>query len=259
MHPFSLENLSSHRASSCSTTSPSLLVESITGWRIFDLGIRTPFQTCRAWNDIRVMGAAIAGYSNTSIGTAVDYAAIQVFDHKFFSKLTKEASEINGCFSSRVRHLLDLHVASGMQGYLFHLRHCFKNDQQAMVLEGWILGEYVTMNAITIKKILKKYDKVHCSENGRNFKSRLREEHIELLQSLLLIELATFYLSFNGKKGEFNEFSCDFDATRPVMTLRLLHSIKLEYDLTCVVCRDVVFNSYAMSCSHFFCKSCACL
>ncbi|XP_041022942.1 probable E3 ubiquitin-protein ligase BAH1-like isoform X1 [Juglans microcarpa x Juglans regia] len=218
----------------------------------------------------------------------------QLCDQKFFSELTKEASEINGCFSSRVRHLLDLHVASGMQGYLLRLRRYFKNDQQAMVLEGRMLVEYVTMNAIAIRKILKKYDKVHCSENGRNFKSKLRAEHIELLQSPLLIELAAFYLSFNGeKKGEFNEFSsqfsCDFDATPPVMKLRLPHSIKLEYDLTCAVClvrtffsiafwgnifcfcphsliyvylimpsQDVVFNSYALSCGHLFCKSCAC-
>ncbi|XP_041022943.1 probable E3 ubiquitin-protein ligase BAH1-like isoform X2 [Juglans microcarpa x Juglans regia] len=187
----------------------------------------------------------------------------QLCDQKFFSELTKEASEINGCFSSRVRHLLDLHVASGMQGYLLRLRRYFKNDQQAMVLEGRMLVEYVTMNAIAIRKILKKYDKVHCSENGRNFKSKLRAEHIELLQSPLLIELAAFYLSFNGeKKGEFNEFSsqfsCDFDATPPVMKLRLPHSIKLEYDLTCAVCLDVVFNSYALSCGHLFCKSCAC-
>lgn len=81
-------------------------------------------------------------------------------DQKFFSELTKEASEIAGCFSSRVRHLLHLHVASGMQRYLLHLRQCFKNDQQAMVLEGQMLVEYVAMNAIAIRKILKKYDKV---------------------------------------------------------------------------------------------------
>ncbi|XP_059463368.1 probable E3 ubiquitin-protein ligase BAH1-like isoform X1 [Corylus avellana] len=184
-------------------------------------------------------------------------------DQKFFSELTKEASEIAGCFSSRVRHLLHLHVATGMQRYLLHLRHFFKNDQQAMVLEGQMLVEYVTMNAIAIRKILKKYDKVHCSANGRNFKSKLQAEHIELLQSPWLIELGAFYLNFNGSNdGKLNEFSgqfsCDFDATQPVMTLMLPHSIKLEYDLTCAICLDGVFNPYALSCGHLFCKSCAC-
>nr|POE73127.1 putative e3 ubiquitin-protein ligase bah1-like [Quercus suber] len=42
------------------------------------------------------------------------------------------------------------------------------------------------------------------------------------------------------------------------MTLKLPHLIKLEFDLTCAVCLDTVFNPYALSCGHLFCKSCAC-
>lgn len=72
----------------------------------------------------------------------------------------KEASDIAGCFSSRVRRLLHLHFASGVQRYLSRLRKCFKNDQQAMLEEVRMLIEYVTMNATAIRKILKKYDKV---------------------------------------------------------------------------------------------------
>ncbi|KAK7843621.1 putative e3 ubiquitin-protein ligase bah1-like [Quercus suber] len=67
-----------------------------------------------------------------------------------------EASQIAGCFSSRVRHLLHLHVATGMQRYILSLRHCFKDDQKAMVLEGWMLIVYALMNGIAIRKILKK-------------------------------------------------------------------------------------------------------
>uniref|UniRef100_A0A6N2NKS7 RING-type E3 ubiquitin transferase n=1 Tax=Salix viminalis TaxID=40686 RepID=A0A6N2NKS7_SALVM len=93
----------------------------------------------------------------------------------------REASDIAGCFSSRVRHLLHLHVARECKKN--RLRQCFTNDQQNMVEEGRMLIEYVTMNAIAIRKILKKYDKVHCSINGKNFKSKMRSEHIELLQS----------------------------------------------------------------------------
>lgn len=81
-------------------------------------------------------------------------------DQMFFSELMKEASDIAGCFSSRARHLLHLHVARGMQRYVLRVRQCFKNDQQAMVEEGRMLIEYVTMNATAIRKILKKYDKV---------------------------------------------------------------------------------------------------
>lgn len=83
-----------------------------------------------------------------------------VCDQMFFSELMKEASDIAGCFSSRARHLLHLHVATGMQRYVLRLRQCFRYDQKALVEEGRMLIEYITMNAIAIRKILKKYDKV---------------------------------------------------------------------------------------------------
>ncbi|KAJ6995429.1 hypothetical protein NC653_018023 [Populus alba x Populus x berolinensis] len=184
-------------------------------------------------------------------------------DQIFFSELMREASHIAGCFSSRVRHLLHLHVARGIQRYKLRLRQCFKNDQQTMAEEGRMLIEYVIMNAIAIRKILKKYDKVHCSVNGNNFKSKMQAEHIELLQSPWLIELGAFYLNFDGiDGGEFSEFcsqfSCDLNGTEPVMTLTLPNSMKLEYSLTCAICLETVFNPYALSCGHLFCKLCAC-
>ncbi|GAV91224.1 zf-C3HC4_2 domain-containing protein [Cephalotus follicularis] len=42
------------------------------------------------------------------------------------------------------------------------------------------------------------------------------------------------------------------------MSLMLPSSIKLEYDLTCAICLEAVFNPYALSCGHLFCKLCAC-
>ncbi|PON44930.1 Cdk-activating kinase assembly factor [Parasponia andersonii] len=184
-------------------------------------------------------------------------------DQTFFSELMKEASEIVGCFSSRVRDLLHLHIATGMQRYLLQLRKCFKNDQQSMVEEGKMLIEYATMNAIAIRKILKKYDKVHSSDNGKNFKSKMQSEHIELLQSPWLIELGAFYLNLDASDGGHlselsGHFSCDLSATPPVMTMLLPDSKKLDYDLTCAICLEIVFNPYALGCGHLFCKSCAC-
>ncbi|KAF3442793.1 hypothetical protein FNV43_RR16710 [Rhamnella rubrinervis] len=184
-------------------------------------------------------------------------------DQTFFSELMKEASDIAGCFSSRVRRLLHLHFASGVQRYLLRLRKCFKNDQQAMLEEVRMLIEYVTMNATAIRKILKKYDKVHSSENGKNFKSKMQAKHIELLQSPWLIELGALYLNFGGLNGgQLDELSshfyCHLNARPPVMTLMLQDSIKLDYDLTCAICLETVFNPYALSCGHLYCKSCAC-
>ncbi|XP_011042524.1 PREDICTED: probable E3 ubiquitin-protein ligase BAH1-like [Populus euphratica] len=201
---------------------------------------------------------------NHSLSQVCHCKSCPLCDQMFFSELMREASDIAGCFSSRVRHLLHLHVARGMQRYKLRLRQCFKNDQQIMVEEGRMLIEYVTMNAIAIRKILKKYDKVHSSINGKNFKSKMRSEHMELLQSPWLIELGAFYLNFDGiDGGEFSEFcsrfSCDLRATEPVMTLMLPNYTKLEYGLTCAICLEMVFNPYALSCGHLFCKLCACL
>uniref|UniRef100_A0A8I6Y118 RING-type E3 ubiquitin transferase n=1 Tax=Hordeum vulgare subsp. vulgare TaxID=112509 RepID=A0A8I6Y118_HORVV len=64
-----------------------------------------------------------------------------------------------------------------------------------MVQEGRLLINYVTMNAIAIRKILKKYDKVHGSVSGRDFRSKMQTEHTELLQSPWLIELGAFHLN----------------------------------------------------------------
>lgn len=80
----------------------------------------------------------------------------------FFDELMKEASDIAGCFRARVKHLLHLHIAGGLQRYIVCLCRCFRGDQdQVMIQEGRMLIEYITMNAIAMRKILKKYDKVY--------------------------------------------------------------------------------------------------
>jgi len=72
----------------------------------------------------------------------------------------KEASDVVGYFSSRVKHLLHLHISTGLHRYALRLRQCFKSDRQTLTQEGRILIEYIAMNAIAMRKILKKYDKV---------------------------------------------------------------------------------------------------
>ena len=63
---------------------------------------------------------------------------------------------------------------------------------------------------------------------------------MELLQSPWLMELDVFCLNFKGfKDGNYpSEFSTHFSFNvnaAPTMTLMLLNSIKLEYDLTCPI------------------------
>ncbi|CAK9159424.1 unnamed protein product [Ilex paraguariensis] len=216
-------------------------------------------RTCRALKDSK----GEEDDESRTLAQFCQFESCPLCDQKFFSELVKEASDIAGCFHSRVRHLLHLHIATGAQRYLVRLRQCFMNDQLAMVQEGQMLIEYVTMNAIAMRKILKKYDKVHGSVNGRNFKYKMRAEHLEILQSPLLIELGAFYMNFfesnSGKSDGFSRpFSCDLSTTEPVVTFMLPDSVKLEYHLTCAVCLEIVFNPYALSCGHLFCKLCAC-
>ncbi|CAH1418116.1 unnamed protein product [Lactuca virosa] len=128
-------------------------------------------------------------------------------DRMLFSEIMKEDSDIMGCISSRVRHLVQLH---------------YKTD---------------------LRKILKKYDKVHNSVSGVNFRSKLQAEHLEILQSPWLIELVAFYMNFS----ESNEmicyelcsyFSCDLRViiSKLVLKLVLPDYVVLEYSLTCAVC-----------------------
>ena len=192
----------------------------------------------------------------------------------FFTELNKEASEIAGCFRSRVQRLLHLHVPSGLQSCIWRFRQCFVDDQQIMVQEGRMLLNYVTMNAIATRKILKKYDKVsvdllivsrhiqcifvylysyiilqiHGSVSGRDFKSKIQTEHIELLQSPWLIELGSFHLNCDDSDADepgaggffknefFKNFSCDLSGAQPLLALTISETLKYEYSLTCPIC-----------------------
>lgn len=83
---------------------------------------------------------------------------------------------------------------------------------------------------------------VHGSANGSKFKSKMRAQHMEILQSPWLIELGAFFKNFNEPSGEnsaglHNPFSFDLTASSgPTMTLILPDNVKLEYSLTCAIC-----------------------
>nr|KAJ0185575.1 hypothetical protein LSAT_V11C900464340 [Lactuca sativa] len=164
-------------------------------------------------------------------------------DRMFFSEIMKEDFDIMGCISSRVRHLGQLNCKTRMLRQLLHLFQCFKNDQQALVLEGQMLIKYVIMNAIALRKILKKYDKVHNSVSGVNFRSKLQAEHLEILQSPWLIELVAFYMNFSESNENIcyelcSYFSCDLSViiSKLVLKLVLPDYVVLEYSLTCALC-----------------------
>lgn len=72
-------------------------------------------------------------------------------------RLMEELSEVVGCFNSRAEQLVKLHMATGLKKYILRRK---RNHSEAMIQEGQILINYASMNAIAVRKILKKYDKV---------------------------------------------------------------------------------------------------
>ncbi len=86
-----------------------------------------------------------------------------VCDGTFFPSLLKEMSEVVGCFNERAQKLLELHLASGFRKYLMWFQGKLHKNHVALTQEGKDLVNYALINAIAIRKILKKYDKVCLS------------------------------------------------------------------------------------------------
>ncbi|XP_047312731.1 probable E3 ubiquitin-protein ligase BAH1-like 1, partial [Impatiens glandulifera] len=109
---------------------------------------------------------------------------------------------------------------------------CFRNGQKDIVHMGQSLIEYFTMNTTAMHKILKKYDKVIGSDYSRKFTQLMQTKHICC------------------------PFSCDLDSVEPLISMILPDSIKLDYNLTFPICLELLFNPYALSLGHLFCKLC---
>lgn len=69
-------------------------------------------------------------------------------------------SDIVGCFNQRAQKLLEIHLASGFRKYILMFRGQSKRNHTTLIHEGKDLVTYALINAVAIRKILKKYDKV---------------------------------------------------------------------------------------------------
>ncbi|MBA0743785.1 hypothetical protein Gogos_006439 [Gossypium gossypioides] len=188
-----------------------------------------------------------------------------VCDGTFFPSLLKEMSDIVGCFNERAQKLLELHLASGFRKYFIWFKGKLQGSHVALIQEGKDLVNYALINAVAIRKILKKYDKVHFSKQGQAFKSQAQSMHIEILQSPWLCELMAFHINLRETKvksgmtpASFEGCYLTFNDGKPFLSCELFDSVKLDIDLTCSICLDTVFDPVSLTCGHIFCYMCAC-
>ncbi|KAL9360418.1 hypothetical protein Peur_048541 [Populus x canadensis] len=188
-----------------------------------------------------------------------------VCDGTFFPSLLKEMSAVVGCFNERAQKLLELHLASGFRKYFLWFKGKLQKKHVAFIQEGKDLVTYALINAVAVRKILKKYDKIHYSKQGQAFKSKAQSMHIEILHSPWLCELMAFHINLREAKIKSNKVpalfegcSLNFDDDKPSLSYELFDSIKIDIDLTCSICLDTVFDPVSLTCGHIFCHICAC-
>ncbi|KAL4599659.1 hypothetical protein ACB092_11G142300 [Castanea dentata] len=188
-----------------------------------------------------------------------------VCDGTIFPTLLKDMSSVVGSFNEQAQKLLELHLASGFQKYFLWLRGNRQSDHTALIQKGKDLVSYALINAIAIRKILKKYDKIHDSKQGQTFKSQAQSMRIEILQSPWLCELMAFLINSRDSKVKsenapaFEGCNLIFNDGKPSLTCEIFESIiKLDIDLTCSICLETVFDPVSLTCGHIFCYMCAC-
>ncbi|KAG0495719.1 hypothetical protein HPP92_000383 [Vanilla planifolia] len=189
-----------------------------------------------------------------------------VCDGTFFPALVEEMSAVVGCFHKRAQKLLELNLASGFMKYVILFRRKMLGDHEALMQEGKDLVTYAIINAVAVRKILKKYDKIHYLKQGRAFKSEAHSLRIEILQSPWLCELMAFYINvkqIDASRGHMAGFLGDchlkLDDDKPILSCCLLDSMSLDISLTCSICLETVFDPISLTCGHIFCYMCCCL
>ncbi|KAL1216579.1 E3 ubiquitin-protein ligase NLA [Cardamine amara subsp. amara] len=196
-----------------------------------------------------------------------------VCDGTFFPELLKEMEDVVGWFNENAQKLLELHLASGFKKCITWFKgNSRKRDHLGLIQEGKDLVNYALINAVAIRKILKKYDKIHESRQGQAFKTQVQKMRIEILQSPWLCELMAFHINLKESQKEsgaivaspppvhavFDGCSLTFDDGKPFLSCELSDSVKIDIDLTCSICLDTVFDPISLTCGHIYCYMCAC-
>lgn len=188
-----------------------------------------------------------------------------VCDGTFFPSLLKEMSAVVGTFNERAQKLLDVHLASGFRKCFIWCKEKVQGSPGTLIQEGKELVGYAIIHAIAMRKILKKYDKIHYSKQGQAFRSQVQSMHMEILQSPWLFELIAFHINLRETKADIKKASTLFEGCslvlndgKPSLFCELSDSVRIDIDLTCSICLDTVFDPVSLTCGHIFCYMCAC-
>ncbi|CAH8336898.1 unnamed protein product [Eruca vesicaria subsp. sativa] len=194
-----------------------------------------------------------------------------VCDGTFFPELQKEMEDVVGWFNENAQKLLELHLASSFKKCLtWFTGNTRKTTHLGLIQQGKDLVNYALINAVAIRKILKKYDKIHESSQGQAFKTQVQKMRIEILQSPWLCELMAFHINLKESQKECGAVlashpslfgggcSFIFDDGKPFLSCELSDSVKVDIDLTCSICLDTVFDPISLTCGHIYCYMCAC-
>ncbi|KAA8543103.1 hypothetical protein F0562_021402 [Nyssa sinensis] len=188
-----------------------------------------------------------------------------VCDGTFSPSVLKEISAVIGRFNERAQKLLELHLASGFRKYFMWFKDKLQGNHVDLIQEGKDLVTYAIINTVAMRKILQKYDKIHYSKQGLAFESQAQDMHIGILQSPWLCELMAFHINLRELKAKsrkapalFEECSLIFNDGKPSLSCELFDSIKVDIDLTCSICLDIVFEPVSLTCHHILCYLCAC-
>ncbi|KAL0700574.1 hypothetical protein Bca4012_056696 [Brassica carinata] len=185
----------------------------------------------------------------------------------------KEMEDVVGWFNENAQKLLELHLASRFKKCLTWFKgnnNRKKRSHLGLIQRGRDLVSYALINSVAIRKILKKYDKIHESSQGQAFKTQVQKMHIEILQSPWLCELMAFHINLKESQKDysgavlasppalFDGCSLVFDDGKPLLSCELSDSVKVDIDLTCSICLDTVFDPISLTCGHIYCYMCAC-
>ncbi|XP_041991228.1 E3 ubiquitin-protein ligase BAH1-like isoform X2 [Salvia splendens] len=197
-------------------------------------------------------------------GVSADSQLCSVCEGTFFPTLLKEIRGVVGFFNSRAQALLDRHLPSGCCKCFLWLGDRLLGTDVELIQECETLIAYATINTIAVRRLLKKYDKIHYSKQGQAFKSRAVSMRVEILQSPWLYELMALHINLREAKAnmecahlQLDGFSLIFDNTKPSLSFELFDSIKLNIELTCSICLTL-FDPVSLGCGHLFCYMCAC-